>query len=581
MRLCKIFTLASTVLLLSSIFTGLVLFPQVTKAESENWLIGWSYHKSLIVSIGIHVITVHYGSGNDVLGHTYINGMCQADFDDIRFTNSDGETLIDDVTVRMKIEGNYAEFKVYVVESPIYMYYGHFSALGLYEDEVLSSGSLGETAELTQNYTIGPGAGQISGIARESPVTGFATSLEAEISSDEDSTAQMALLLMNDCVEEIDGTRVMGKRIVALTETKNIPVSDKHREVFEFETPVPIFKGTIYGIALWAGAGTTVWHQSGTGSGSFTKNGGFSGDMVLDTDPLGTYALGRFMNYEQVDEDDQNVLFRDNADYLQSRSLWHLHYENNGTIDAEAGQGIGDSYAFNSTVTAPSGYGWSELAFVGEIADGSKRFWSGVVRLSALPDLGSHIELMAILRYNPWKSLNGFGVDRTEVGVQWRLSVKSGVDVWSHTLFGEVEVDTDYLIILSYETDSGNAKSEVWVTKLSAPDLLDEASASETLTVENDAFGDIFFIGAADYPLNNVSPTSAFFDEMTLIESFPAMFGAWGNEEVFVQEPSELSLEQVTSWYWFDNTVINSVVEADVDGDGAVEIVTAGYSLMA
>ena len=33
----------------------------------------------------------------------------------------------------------------------------------------------------------------------------------------------------------------------------------------------------------------------------------------------------------------------------------------------------------------------------------------------------------------------------------------------------------------------------------------------------------------------------------------------------------------MTSWYWTDNTTINSVVEADVDDDGAAEIVTGGY----
>ena len=531
MKFRKVFTLVSIALLFPSIFMGLVQFPQVTKAESPNWLNDWNSRKSLIVSTGIHIITVHYASGNDVLGHTYLNEMCQPDFDDIRFTGSDGETLINEVTVRTKVNSNYAEFKVNVTESPIYLYYGNSLASGLYANEVLSDGSLGDTDELTENY-VTSGEGQISGITKESPVTGFATSLEAEISSDVGSTAQMALLLMNDCLEEPETlVHVYGRRIVALTETKSIPISDKHREVFEFETPVPIYKGTVYGIALWAGAGTKVWYETDAGEGSFFRNGDFSGDMVLHTGALGNYALGRFMNYEQVDEDEQNVLFKDNADYTKSYSLWHQHYESEGTIDAEAGQGIGESYAFNSTVTPPSGEGWGELAFKGELVDGNKRFWSGVVRLSTLPSLDSYISLMAILRYAPWTSLNGFGVERTESGVHWRLNMRSEAGVWSHTLFGEVEANTDYLVILNYETDGVNAKSEVWVTKLSEPDLLKEASPSATLTVANDAFGDIFFIGAADYPLNRLSATSAFFDEIMLKEEFPATFGAWGARE--------------------------------------------------
>lgn len=69
---------------------------------------------------------MRYGSGNDVLGHTYLDGACQADFDDVRFTGSDGETLINEVKVRRKVEGDYAEFKINVLESPIYVCHGNF-----------------------------------------------------------------------------------------------------------------------------------------------------------------------------------------------------------------------------------------------------------------------------------------------------------------------------------------------------------------------------------------------------------------------------------------------------------------------
>ena len=123
----RIFVILSTFLFISSIFTVLVQFPQTAKAESQNWLIGWTYRKNLIVNTGVHVITVHYGSGTDVLGHTYLNGMCQTDFDDIRFTNSDGVTLIAEVTVRLSVNSDYAEFKVNVIDSPIYVYYGKVS----------------------------------------------------------------------------------------------------------------------------------------------------------------------------------------------------------------------------------------------------------------------------------------------------------------------------------------------------------------------------------------------------------------------------------------------------------------------
>jgi hypothetical protein len=528
MKLRKLFLVIAVILLVSSMFMMLAQFPQTAKADT-NWLSGWTYRKSLVASTGIHVITAHYNTGNDVLGHVYLDGECQTDFDDVRFAGPDGQTLISGVTIRTEVDGDYAEFKVNVDSSPIYVYYGNPAATAYYGDEALGSGSFGDTYQLSQSY-VAPAGGQISGIARASPVTGYATSLEAGVSSGSGSTAQMALLLMEIGQDQVDVNITEGRRIVALTETKSIPASSAHIEVFMFDAPVPIFKDTLYGIALWAGEGTTVWYENGTGSGSFFLAGGFSGDLVNHTGALGNYSLGRFLNYEMVDGDEQNVLFRDNADYTRSRSMWHSYYEYNGTIDAESSQGIGGSYAFKSTVFVPDNIGFGELSFLGEVADGNKRFWSGVVRLSALPGLGSHVNLMATLSYPSSNALNGFGVDKTEAGVQWRLSAKSGAGVWSHTLFGEVEAYTDYLVILSYETDGVDATSEAWVTKLSEPNLLLEASPSAILTTTDNGFGNMFFIGAADYPLGNVSATSAFFDEMALTEDFPATFGAWGSK---------------------------------------------------
>jgi len=46
--------------------------------------------------------------------------------------------------------------------------------------------------------------------------------------------------------------------------------------------------------------------------------------------------------------------------------------------------------------------------------------------------------------------------------------------------------------------------------------------------------------------------------------------------QLAVWDGSTLSVEGVTSWYWFGDTHVNSVATGDVDGDGSVEIVTGG-----
>ena len=40
---------------------------------------------------------------------------------------------------------------------------------------------------------------------------------------------------------------------------------------------------------------------------------------------------------------------------------------------------------------------------------------------------------------------------------------------------------------------------------------------------------------------------------------------------------SSLAVDRLQSWYWYGNTVVNSVALGDVDGDGQVEVVTGGY----
>ena len=49
------------------------------------------------------------------------------------------------------------------------------------------------------------------------------------------------------------------------------------------------------------------------------------------------------------------------------------------------------------------------------------------------------------------------------------------------------------------------------------------------------------------------------------------------NEIAYLYPPKAITLQNVKSWYWTDDTVIKSIVAGNVDGDGSVELVTGGY----
>jgi len=109
-----------------------------SEVEEAAWLEGWSYRKSHVIegsTAGAQTdyqveITVHYGSGTDSEGDVFLNGKCRSDFGDIRFTSSDGLTLLD-YWMETKVDSDYAAFWVEIPSIPaspdtttIYVYYG-------------------------------------------------------------------------------------------------------------------------------------------------------------------------------------------------------------------------------------------------------------------------------------------------------------------------------------------------------------------------------------------------------------------------------------------------------------------------
>jgi hypothetical protein len=115
----------------------LAFFLQVPTVSGTDWLTGWTYRKSHLVTnvTGADVnyqvqVTVVNGSSADSGNTVYVDNKIQADFDDVRFTDDDGSTTLD--YWRMVLNaGLNATFWVEILDNltssnaTIYVYYGN------------------------------------------------------------------------------------------------------------------------------------------------------------------------------------------------------------------------------------------------------------------------------------------------------------------------------------------------------------------------------------------------------------------------------------------------------------------------
>ncbi len=100
----------------------------------------WSYRKSHVIENAADAGTnyqirllVYYGSGSDYGGVVYLGGKCRSDFGDIRFTDDDGETLLDYWRESYTASSSavfWIEIKddLSVTDAIFYMYYGNAGA---------------------------------------------------------------------------------------------------------------------------------------------------------------------------------------------------------------------------------------------------------------------------------------------------------------------------------------------------------------------------------------------------------------------------------------------------------------------
>jgi len=137
MKQNKFLTLTVILLMLVS---QLAVFEFVPTVKAQGWLTGWTYRKSHVINAASGAgtnyqvrIVAHYGSGTDSNSDVYLNSHCRTDFGDVRFTGSDGSTLLD-YWMESYTAGDNAVFWVEVADdlssnnATIYIYYGNPTA---------------------------------------------------------------------------------------------------------------------------------------------------------------------------------------------------------------------------------------------------------------------------------------------------------------------------------------------------------------------------------------------------------------------------------------------------------------------
>ncbi len=112
----------------------------LSTSTPAGWMAGWNYRKSHTITSASGAgtnyqvkLTLYYGAGTDSGANVYLNSRSRTDFGDIRFTSSDGTTLID-YWVSSSTSGSSEDVWVEIpanlstTSQSIYVYYGNVSA---------------------------------------------------------------------------------------------------------------------------------------------------------------------------------------------------------------------------------------------------------------------------------------------------------------------------------------------------------------------------------------------------------------------------------------------------------------------
>jgi len=129
------------------LFSIIICMPLNVNGIGEGWLTGWNYRKSHLIlnSTGAStnyqiMIIVINGSGVDSGDTVYIDNKTKSDFTDVRFTSSDGSTLLDCWDETFFISENISIWvevseDLSLTDRTIYIYYDNSEAISIWDGD--------------------------------------------------------------------------------------------------------------------------------------------------------------------------------------------------------------------------------------------------------------------------------------------------------------------------------------------------------------------------------------------------------------------------------------------------------------